>query len=54
MYKVKRTVPVQQQIHIQVIFVDKPTDFGVVVSALEIVELGFRIVVVRAVAEGVD
>ena len=34
--------------------IDEPTDAGVVISALEVVEPGFCVVVVAAVADGVD
>ena len=34
--------------------IDKPTDDGVVVTALQVIETGFGIVVIAAIAEGVD
>ena len=34
--------------------IDKSADLGIVISALEVIEAGFSIVVVAAVAQGVD
>ena len=37
-----------------IIRIDKPTDDGVVVTALQVIETGFGIVVIAAIAEGID